>query len=150
MAMGFDLLISRGVGPLYPSVEEQTMKEGKPVQSGVGRSGIEGRHTHTHTHTHNDGVSTPSALTALAVAPSLRPGDGRGLDSFSPLAKWGRLLMNQARTRKVVLLENYTVLSSWSTAKPAGPRPLGSSPHPWEGGSFGVLVTYTNCLSFTS
>ena len=126
------------------------MKEGKPVQSGVCSSGIEGTHTHTHTHTQNDGASTPSPLTALAVAPSLRPGDGRGWDSFSPLPKWGRLLMNQVRTRKVVLLEKYTVLSSWSTAKPAGPRPLGSSPQPWEGGSFGVHFTYTNCLSFTS
>ena len=128
------------------------MKEGQPVQSGLGRSGIEGRltHTHTHTHTHNDAANTPSPLTALAVAPSLHPNDGRGWDSFSPLAKWGRLLMNQARTRKVVLLENYIVLSCWSTARPAGPRPLGSSPHPWEGGFFGVQFTYTNCLSFTS
>lgn len=32
-----------------PGVEEQTMKEGQPVQSGPGRSGIEGRLTHTHT-----------------------------------------------------------------------------------------------------
>ena len=77
------------------------------MQSGVGHSETEGGNTHTH----NDGVSTLSPLTALAVAPSLHPGDGRGWDSFSPMAKWGRLLMNQTRTRKVVLLENYIVLS---------------------------------------
>ena len=101
---------------------------GRPVQSGLALAGVEGRHPPPPALHRwplmGEGEHAKSLDRPGQWLPAFVPVIKRGWDILSPLATWGRFPKSQVRTRNIFLLGNYIVLSSCSTARPAGPRSL--------------------------